>query len=74
MTTGMVTKEHLLEAKKRHGGYCTRGMDLWFRRYGLSLRHFLQNGYEAHVIEQTGDSLGLRVVEIMKEQEAQNGR
>lgn len=64
----MVTAEHLREARLRHGGYCPRGMRSWFERYGLSMREFLQNGYPVSVIEATGDTLGLQVADIAKEE------
>ena len=63
----IVTSEHLREARKRHGGYCTRGMSTWFERYGLSMRHFLMHGYPIEVIEATGDALGLTVAKIARE-------
>ena len=69
MTDILITAEHLHEARRRHSGYCTRGMDVWFQRHGLSMRTFLREGYPASVIEGTGDTLGLQVVAIAREQQ-----
>lgn len=66
----LITSEHLRETKRRFGGYCTRGLDQWFQRYGMSLREFLQHGYPVSRIEATGDALGLRVVGVAREMEA----
>lgn len=63
----IVNADDLREAKRRYGGYCTRGMDAWFKRYDLSLREFLRKGYPVEVIESTGDELGLRVARIARE-------
>jgi len=62
----LVTAEHLREAKRRHGGYCTPGVELWFKRYDLSLREFLRNGYPVEVIEATGDEFGMKVARIAR--------
>lgn len=62
-----VTADDLREAKRRYGGYCTRGVEAWFERYGLSLRHFLRHGYPIEAIEATGDELGSRVARIARE-------
>lgn len=67
MTDPLVTSEHLREARRRYGGYCTRGMDAWGERYGLSLRVFLQEGYPASVFEATGDLFGIRLAAIARE-------
>lgn len=64
----LVTSKHLHEARKRHGGYCTNGIGLWFKRYGLDLRHFLRHGYPVELIEGTGDLLGLQVAKIAREE------
>lgn len=64
--TLIVTAEHLREAKARNGGYCTPGVDRWFKQYGLSLRVFLREGYPVEVIEATGDEFGMRVARIAR--------
>lgn len=66
----LITAADLREAKARHGGYCARGVDLWFKRHDLDLRHFLRNGYPIEVIEATKDELGLQVVAVAKERHA----
>ncbi len=71
MTSVIATIKHVQEAKRLHGGYCTRGMGLWFERYGMNLREFLRNGYPAERLEATGDPLGQRVAAIARE--AQKG-
>lgn len=63
----LVVASDLHEAKARYGGYCARGVDAWFKRHDLSLRHFLKNGYPIDVIEATGDELGLRVAKVARE-------
>lgn len=63
----VATNADVREAKRRYGGYCTRGMDAWFKRYGLNLREFLRKGYPVEVLESTGDELGLRVARIARE-------
>lgn len=62
-----VKAEHLHEARRKHGGYCTRGVDSWFTKHGLSLREFLRNGYPIDVIEATNDLLGKQVAQIARE-------
>lgn len=70
MTTVIMAKvEHLREAKRRFGGYCTNGTILWFNSHGLSLREFMRSGYRAEVLEATGDIFGIRVAEIAREQQ-----
>ena len=68
MSSILVTSQHLRAAKTQHGGYCTRGGDLWFRRHGLDLRHFLREGYAVEVIEATGDEFGLRVAAVARQE------
>lgn len=69
----IATVEHVQEAKRRHGGYCARGMALWFERYGMTLREFLRNGYPAERLEETGDPLGQKVAEIAREAAQKGG-
>lgn len=68
MTQLMVRSEHLHEARRRHGGYCVRGVGPWFERHGMTLRHFLQHGYPIEQIEAIKDEFGLRVARIAREQ------
>lgn len=69
MSTLIVRGEHLREAKRRYGGYCTRGVSHWFDSHGLSLREFLQHGYPVEVIEATQDTFGLRVAQVAREEQ-----
>lgn len=64
--TLLVTAEHLRQAKRQHGGYCTSGVERWFQQHGLSLRVFLREGYPVEVIEATQDEFGLRVARIAR--------
>lgn len=64
----LVTAQHLHAARRKHGGYCTRGVDGWFTKHGLNLREFLRNGYPIDVIEGTGDLMGKQVAQIAREQ------
>lgn len=70
--TIIVKAEHLREARKRHGGYCTRGISTWFERYNLNMRQFLIHGYPIEVVEATGDAFGLAVAKIAREKDGQS--
>lgn len=59
---------HLREARRRYGGYCARGVDAWFTKHKLDLRHFLRLGYPVEVLEATNDLLGQQVAAIAREQ------
>lgn len=46
---------------------CSRGARLFFKRYGLDWSQFIASGVESSVIEETGDAMGLKVVEVALE-------
>lgn len=65
--------EHIQEARRRHGGFCTPGLGMWFASYGMNLRHMLREGYPVSMIERTGDPLGRQVAEICREMSKKGG-
>ena len=65
----LVTVEHVRIARKRHGGYCTKGMRVWAERNGLDFRHFLQHGYPIEVMQPVADAFMTRVIDIALEGE-----
>lgn len=69
MSEMIIRSEHMHEARKRYGGYCVRGLDLWFKRNDMTLRHFLQHGYPESRIVATKDQFGLKVVEVAHDME-----
>lgn len=69
MSELLIRAEHMHEARRRFGGYCVRGLDLWFKRHGMELRHFLQDGYPESRILAANDQFGLKVVEVAREME-----
>lgn len=69
MSELLIKAEHMHEARKRFGGYCVRGLDLWFKRHGMDLREFLQNGYPESRILATNDPFGQKVVALAHEME-----
>lgn len=73
MSTIIVKIEHLREAKKRHGGYCTSGVSRWFDMHGMSMREFVTKGYPIEVVEATGDLFGIRVAAIAREMAEKGG-
>ena len=72
--TILANGEHLREAKRLNGGgFCTRGVAVWFKRYDLNLRDFLTTGIPVEQLEDTGDELGMKVARIARER-AQSGK
>lgn len=69
MSEVIVRVEHLREAKRRYGGYCTPGLSAWFTSHGLSMRDFMRDGYPASLIEATNDLFGVRVASIAREEQ-----
>ncbi len=69
MSEMMIRSEHMHEARRRYGGYCVRGLSMWFERNGMSLRHFLLHGYPESRIVATNDRFGLLVVEVAHDME-----
>ena len=65
--------EHIQEARRRHGGFCTPGLAAWFARYGMSLRHMLREGYPISMIERTGDPFAKQVADICREMSKKGG-
>jgi hypothetical protein len=57
----IVTMKHVRAAR-----YCSRAPRAWFAQQGLSWSDFLANGIASNVLEDTGDGLALKVVEIAK--------
>lgn len=48
-------------------GYCNRGARAWAMRYGLDWAQFVINGLPVEVIEATGDAMGLRLAQHVRE-------
>ena len=65
--------EHIQEARRRHGGYCTPGLGAWFAHHGMSLRHLLREGYPVSMIETVGDPFGQKVADICREMSKKGG-
>lgn len=68
MNDVIVRVEHV-----RRANLCMRGVRDWFRANSLDLNHFLQHGYPASVLEQTGDALVTKVIEIARKEAQDNG-
>lgn len=58
----------------RKTGHCTRGAKLWFQKYGLDFRDFVQNGIEADVLLATGDQLAQQVVDAKRAKQETDGQ
>lgn len=65
--------EHIQEARRRHGGYCTPGLGTWLAHHGMSLRHLLREGYPVSMIEKVGDPFGQKVADICREMSKKGG-
>jgi hypothetical protein len=50
----------------REVNLCVRGARQWFTSHGLDFRVFMQEGYSIEVIEATGDALGKRVADHVR--------
>lgn len=61
MTEIRVKMEHIREAKM-----CSRGARDFFRHYNLDWDAFLREGVSAEVLEETGDVMALKVVEVAR--------
>jgi hypothetical protein len=59
--TVIVTMKHV-----RAAGYCSRAPRVWFAQRGLSWSDFVTNGISSATLEETGDGLALKVVDIAK--------
>lgn len=59
----IVKMEHV-----RAVGMCSRGARMWFARTGLDFRKFLAEGLPASVIEGTGDALGMKVAQYVRDE------
>ena len=67
MTSGLiVTTTHMHEI-----GYCARGGRRWAERYGLDWSEFVKNGLPVEAFEATGDAMGLRIAQYVREQHGQ---
>lgn len=56
----------------RQAGLCAKGAREFFNHYQFDFNDFLKNGIDIKLIENTQDSMALKVVEIAK-QEQNNG-
>ena len=65
--------EHIQEARRRHGGYCTHGMSNWAVLHGLNLRHLLRDGYPVSVFEAIDDPFAQQVAAICREMNKKGG-
>lgn len=63
----VVGMDDIREAKRRHGGFCTRGVSAWLDRHDMSLRELSRSGYPVEMIEAIGDGFGSVVAAIARE-------
>ena len=56
-----ITLEH---ARHPKANYCTKGIRLWFKAYGLDYNDFRKNGIDEEVLLEIGDKQGVTLVEI----------
>lgn len=50
----------------RRAGHCVSGTRRWFEAHNLDFKQFLTSGIRASEMAGTGDALGIRVVEFVK--------
>lgn len=65
--------EHIQEARRRYGGYCTPGVAMWFSCHGMNIRQLLREGYPVSMIEKVGDPFGQKVADICREMSKKGG-
>lgn len=52
---------------------CSGGTRAFFKRHGLEWSDFVKNGIDSEVLENTGDAMAIRLVEVASERR-QRGR
>jgi hypothetical protein len=58
----------------RAANMCSGGARMFFKQHGLNWSQFVKEGLSASKFAETGDALGLKLVEITKQKKALNGR
>lgn len=56
-----ITMAHVRKAKM-----CSRGARAFLSRHGVVWSDFLKNGIDSDFLEQTGDAMALKVVEVAR--------
>lgn len=46
--------------------FCSKGIRLFFKKYGLDYQEFCRSGINAEVLIATGDSMALQAVEVAR--------
>lgn len=54
---------------KRHMRYCNSGARKFFHRHGLDWSDFIRHGVPAEKLTATGDSMALRLVEKVRQED-----
>lgn len=48
------------------GAFCRKGIRIFCKKYGLDYADFRQNGIDAQILIDIGDSMGLKAVEVAR--------
>lgn len=61
-----VTLQDATDAVSGKPQYCRKGIRLFCKKYSLDYTDFRQNGIDSSVLEDIGDSMGLKAVEVAR--------
>lgn len=70
----MIYPHHIYSTCCNGQPMCARGARLWFKQHGLSWSDFVAHGIAEEKLIQTGDELGLLVVQTATKEKANHGR